>query len=115
LFAINIINYIDRAAISYSIPKIVQEFDDDGRFRHRAIAPSSRSTGISAMGQTARKAACEASSRKSTMIGSKGMRLRPIDQPIDLTAADVTGDGKADVVGFGYGGVHASQSEFISI
>jgi FG-GAP-like repeat len=29
--------------------------------------------------------------------------------------ADVTQDGKADVVGFGYGGVHASQSEFIPI
>ncbi len=29
--------------------------------------------------------------------------------------ADVNADGKADVVGFGYGGVHASQSEFISI
>ncbi len=29
--------------------------------------------------------------------------------------ADVNADGKADVVGFGYGGVHASQSEFIPI
>jgi hypothetical protein len=29
--------------------------------------------------------------------------------------ADVNADGKADVVGFGYGGVHVSQSEFISI
>ena len=29
--------------------------------------------------------------------------------------AAVNADGKADVVGFGYGGVHVSQSEFIPI
>jgi hypothetical protein len=27
----------------------------------------------------------------------------------------VTGDGKTDVVGFGYDGVHVSQSEFLLI
>jgi hypothetical protein len=39
------------------------------------LRPSSRSTGILAMGHTSRKAALEASSPKSTMIGSKAMRF----------------------------------------
>jgi len=45
---------------------------DSATVRLRA---SSRSTGILAMGQTARKAALEASSRRSTMMGSNGMRF----------------------------------------
>ena len=45
---------------------------DSATVRLRA---SSRSTGILAMGQTARKAAREASSRKSTIIRSKAMRF----------------------------------------
>ena len=39
------------------------------------LRASSRSTGILAMGQTARNAAREASSPRSTMIGSNGMRF----------------------------------------
>ena len=45
---------------------------DSATVRLRA---SSRSTGILAMGQTARKAAREASSPRSTMMGSNGMRF----------------------------------------
>ena len=43
---------------------------DSATVRLRA---SSRSTGVLAMGEIARKAALEISSRKSTMIGSKEM------------------------------------------
>jgi hypothetical protein len=45
---------------------------DSATVRLRA---SSRSTGILAMGQTARKAARDASSPRSTMMGSNGMRF----------------------------------------